>query len=442
MVLCAVSGDLTWAQTQTTNGIPIVHRKHRYSGRVQLLGGTAADLPPPPPSEEDRQIKEQNDANLNEDLKAKSTTLKAPLLPRRDFRREREQEKGKERENDPFKSLFITDSSVTNKVDPEIKKWGWLAEETDLTRQRLETMRKPTQEQESWTNSLAGNAKTNETQRMEAGSLQANTFVPMGGERETTGIATTNKARVVVDHIADKSEQRRQNEAKEKTAQKESVNLAEKSDMPVLFTSTNETLGLNRLHKDEPQSDMTLANDFSQTRKVMADITSRYQLGLNMTELIRRPASPTADSGKPDVARVAYDKDGAGNRFSESRRPSVFGEVTPGTTTQPSAQSPSVGGPAWVRSSSSSGIGVPNVSANAAVEGPKMPKATDLQVGSRFVSPTPPASVPMTVPVTPTYTPGSITPSFTSGNRPSGSLTPSFKPTTPYKNPFDNSPSR
>jgi hypothetical protein len=441
LALCVVSSDV--AVAQSTNGIPIVPRKHRYSGRVQLLGGTATELPPPPPSDEDMLIKEQNDGKLVEDVKTKDSSMKLKMPPRRSDPRRAKEDMEKEREKNPFTSLFITDSSVTNKANPEMKKFGWLAEETDLNRQRLEAIRKPTPEQASWTNSLADNAKTNETKRTEVGSLKANVFEPLGGARAVTGTTTANVARVVDDHVARGAEKRRQDDAKDKAAKKEGLNMAEKNDMPTLLTTTNVTLGLSRSRKDDAQADTVVDNDFSLTRKAMADITGRYQLGLNMADVVHRPSASAADSAttKAGSSRVAYDREGAAGRVGEARRPAAFGEDEAGTTT--AAKSPTsptaTGGPAWFKTPA--GKGESRVSASSMVEGPKMLKVTDAQPGSRFVAPQP-ANTPFTVPITPAYVPGSVSPSFAPGNHTPGSLTPSFKPTTPYKSLFDTPSSR
>ncbi len=439
MVLCVVSGDL--AVAQSTNGIPIVPRKHRYSGRVQLLGGTAADLPPPPPSEEDALIKEQTDTKQMEGVKTKDASMKLKIPSRRPDPRREKEDKEKEREKDPFTSLFITDSTVTNKANPEMKKWGWLAEETDLTRQRLEAIRKPTPEQESWTNSLAGNTKTNETKRTEVGSLKAHAFEPLGGARMVTGTTTANVERVVEDQVAREAERRRQDEAREKTAKKDGMNLAEKGDLPVLLTTTNETLGLTRTRKDGGQNEVVLDNDFSQTRKALSDITGRYQLGLNIADMVRRPSAPAADTtmAKAGPARVTVGREGTVTRLGETRRP-MENETASTTATKPPASAIAGGGPTWLKAPT--GKAPPPVSASSMVEGPKLLKATDVTPGSRFIAPTPPANAPVTHPLSPAYMPGSITPSFSPGGYTPGSLAPSFKPTTPYKSLFDTPASR
>ena len=454
LALCVLGGDLALAQS--TNGIPIVHRKHRYAGRVQLLGGAAADLPPPPPSEEDLLIEEQNESKQMGDVKAKQEALstkdafkKTKMPPRRPDPRKVQEDKEKEQEKNPFKSLFITDSSVTNKADPQMKKFGWLAEETDLSRQRMEALRKPAEE-ESWTNSVAG-GKTNETKRVEAGSLKAYAFEPLGGARSTTtgGATTTSVARVVEDQTTRDMEKRKQDDLKDKAHQKERVNIADKN-APTLLTATNETFGLSRSRKDEEVSPTAIMdNDFSQTRKAMAEITSRYQLGLNIADVMRRPTTPAPETtvAKAGATATVRERDGGAGRLGETRRPAGLGESEAGATVAitPPAPPPGMGATAWNKPPA--GRAPPPVSASTMVEGSKMPKLGDSSMNNRFVAPPPPASTPVTVPAMPAYTPGSITPSFSPANRTPGaytpsSLTPSFKPTTPYKSPFDTTPSR
>ena len=432
LVLCMLGGELAIAQT--TNGIPIVRRTHRYSGRVQLLGGQAAEVPAPPPSDDDLPIPGQNNAKIQEDLKSKGTMLRANLPTRRPDLR-----KDKHKDDDPNKSLFVIDATTTNKADPEIKKWGWLAEESDVSRQRLESYKKPNPEQEAWTNSLAGNTRTNETKRVETGSLKANSFQPLAA----THTSTANVERVVEDRVARDAGKRQQDEARDRAAQKEGMHLADKRDGPALFTATNETLGLARSRKDDAQSDTSMEADFSQTRKMLAEITSRYQLGLTMADILRQPAKPPADTAntKSGTTRIAMDNDGTPGHY-ETRRPATFGDSAPGMATAAKAPTPPPNSsPTWIKSPS--GMAPQAVSASAMVEGPKIPKASDMSSANRLAPSPQPSSMPVSNPVMPASSPGSITPSFSpSGAYTPGSLTPSFTPTTPYKKLFDTPSSR
>ncbi|MCX7010778.1 MAG: hypothetical protein NTY53_26645 [Kiritimatiellaeota bacterium] len=427
-----LGSELTIAQT--TNGIPIVHRTHRYSSRVQLLGGQAPEVPAPPPSDDDPLVPGQNSDKVQDNVRTKGGMLTAPLPTRRPDLR-----KDKHKDDDSIKSLFVIDPSTTNKADPEIKKWGWLAEETDVSRQRLASYKKPNTDDEGWTNSLTGNTRTNATKRMEIGSLKANSFEPLG----TTHTSTANVIRVVEDRVARDAEKRKQDETQTKMAQKEGLHLADKSDGPARLTTTNETMGLTRSRN--PQSDGGLDADFSQTRKTLSEITGRYQLGLTMADIIRQPAKPPTDitTARADTMYVAQDNDGAPGHYGEIRRPTPVGDSASTMTTAAKPPMPLSGaGPTWMKQLS--GMAPQGISASTMVEGPKMPKATDISGANRQPQPQQqPISTPVATPAMPAYTPGSITPSFTpGGSYTPGSLTPSFKPTTPYKNLFDTTPSR
>lgn len=435
-MLCALGGDLVSAQT--TNGIPIVRRIHRYSGRVQLLGNQAADAPPAPPSDDMLPIPGQDDVKFQEDLKTKGSMMAAPrqLIRRQDLIRD----KHKDKEDDPIKSVFVIDATTTNKADPETKKWGWLAEEADVNRQRLESYKKPNPDQENWTDSVTGNGRTNEAKRMDAGSLKASIF-----ERQAiTQASTSNVDRVVEDSVARGNERRRQGEAREKAAQKDNMNLAENREVNPLFTTTNETLGLARSHKDDPQAENPTEIDFSQTRKSMAEITSRYQLGLTMAEIIRQPARPPAETAntKSGSMRVAADTESA-NRYGETRRPAGFSEPAPSMPTE--ARAPTMqpgGGPTWLKTPANKTP--PNLSASAMIEGPKMLKASDMSPANRPAPQSQPVNTPVSTPTPAAYAPAGLTPGFSPGGSSytPGSLTPSFKPTTPYRSLFETTPSR
>jgi hypothetical protein len=411
-----------------------VHRKYRYSGHAQLLGGAAANLPPPPPSEEDIPLPSQDDIKLKEAPKLVKGRSQGAIPARRPDLK-------KDKEKDPLKSLFVTDATATNKTDPEIKKWGWLAEEADASRQLLQSYRKPNSEEEGWTNSLAGRSATNESRRLNIGSLKGNVYEPVGAEHAKT----SNVERLVEDRAVREAEQRKQEELRQKAAQKESVNMAGKGELPPLMSSTNETLGLTRSHrKDDERSDNTMDADFSQTRKAMADITSRYQLNLTMADMVRRPVAPPPDvaAGRTLAARNTADKEGPSSLRGEARRPSMAGEATAGMATTPRTPTTMPGsGSAWMKPPSGP---MPAVSsASAMVEGPKAPKASDMQAAAMFAPSAAPQNTPSTYTPQPAYAPASSLPGhYTPGNRSSGSLAPTFKPTAPYRSLFDNSASR
>lgn len=424
---------------QNSNGIPIiVHRVYRYSGHAQPLGGTAANLPPPPPSEEDalNDPKEKKLQEITVDTGKQQTW--AP--PRRADKREREREQPK--------SLFVVDAANTNKTDPELKKWGWLAEESDANRQVLASYRKPDTDEESRTNSLAGQSETNAAKRAALGSLKGNAYEPVGSDRSQ--VATSNVDRVVQDHIARAAEQRKQEEAKQKAEQKESQNLVEKHDLPPMLSTTNETLGLARSHKDDEHADGTLDADFSQTRKAMAGITDRYQLNLTMADMVRRSSAPPpeANAGKTLTSRYAVDRDGTMSLASETRRPAGAPGNDSGGVAQPAGRAPAMAattmsgsGASWMKPPS--GSAPPAFSASASVEGPKIPKAADMQGASTFTPPAPPPSASVNYAPQPAYTPVSTLPSYyTPGGHGVGGSTPAFKPTAPYKSLFDTPSSR
>ena len=432
MALCALGGGV--AVAQNTNSIPIVHRIYRYSSHAQILGGSAANLPPPPPSADEIPIPGRDDLKLDANLStAIDTTTSSPAPTRRP-----DQKKDKEQQ---FKSLFVADSASTNKVDPDIKRWGWLAEEADANRQVLESFHKPQPSDESWTNGLAGQAETNAAQRAKIGSLKGNAYEPLGTDHN----ATSNVARVVEDRIARATEKNKQEEAKQKAAQKDGMNMAGKHDLPPTMTATNETLGLTRTRKDDERSDVTLDSDFSQTRKAMAEITSRYQLNLTMADILRRPTAPApeANPGKTLSARNMPERDSTAGFGGDSRRTAPGGDYTAGMTATTRTPAPPSGLPggssSWMKPPAGP---MPMVnSASAMVEGPKNPKAYDMQ--APLVQAPPPPSTPATYVPQPSYTPASILPgSYTPGGRTLGSLTPIFTPTAPYRNLFDPTPSR
>lgn len=431
-MLCVLGGGV--AAAQNTNSIPIVHRIYRYSSHAQMLGGSAANLPPPPPSADDIPIPGRDDLKLDANLTTAIDTTTSPAPMHRP-----DQKKGKEQQ---LKSLFVTDSAATNKVDPDIKRWGWLAEEADANRQVLESYHKPQPSDESWTNGLAGQAETNAAQRAKLGSLKGNAYEPLGADHN----ATSNVARVVEDRIARATEKNKQDEAKQKAAQKDGMNMAGKHDLPPTMTATNETLGLTRSRRDDERSDVTLDSDFSQTRKAMAEITSRYHLNLTMADILRRPAAPPPEvaSSKTLSARNVPENDGTLGLGGDMRRTTPAIDYTAGMAATARAPAPPPsgmpgGGPAWMKAPSSA-MPMAN-SASAMVEGPKNPKAYEMQ--APLVQAPPPQSTPATYVPQPSYTPASILPSsYTPGGRTPGSLTPIFTPTAPYRNLFDPTPSR
>ncbi len=432
-MLCGLGGEL--AAAQGTNGIPIVHRFYRYSGHARMLGGTAANLPPPPPSEDEVPVPGQDDIKVNGNLKSASSAQQKVLPGRRPDPR-----KEKDKDKDPFKSLFVVDNAATNKTDPEIKKWGWLAEEADANRQVLESYRKPPPGDDSWTNGLAGQAETNAAKRAKIGSLKGNAYEPLGAERTSTG----NVERVVEDRIARGAEKNKQEDARQKAAQKEGLNMAEKRDLPPGLTLTNETLGLARSHKDDERPDVTLDADFSQTRKAMAEISSRYQLNLTMADIMRRPTAPPPETTTKSIAaRNALEKDGAAGSGGDTRRPALGGETTGGTLARAPAPPPAGmpgSGAAWMKPPSGP---MPSVnSASAMVEGPKAPKAYEMPSVPAVAAPLPSPNTPAAFSPQSSYTPGRSTSGYTPGGRTPGSMAPSFTPTAPYRNLFDNTPSR
>ena len=443
VALCALCSGV--ATAQTSNGIPvIVHRIYRYSGHAQPLGGTAANLPPPPPSEDDIPLSMQDELKINKQMKRQQNDTPT-MMPQR--RPELKKDRDKDKDNDPIKSLFVVDGATTNKTDPEIKKWGWLAEEADANRQVLESYRKPNPEAEASTNSLARRSDTNETRRAQFGSLKSNAYEPMGTERSQT--ATSQVARVVQDHIAREAEQRKQEDTKEKNAQKDSVNLAEKRELPPVMTATNETLGLARSHKDDERADSTLDTDYAQTRKALAGITDRYQLNLTMADLIRRPGAPPPDAngGKTLASRYTAEREGTAGFAGDARRASTTGDEAGGVR-QPASRAPTTAtaaqnesGASWIKPPA--GSAPPVRSASAMVEGPKAPKAADMQASATFAPPAPAPSTTTSYTPQPSYTPASTLPRYyTPGGHSSGSTLPAFKPTAPYKSLFDSPSSR
>lgn len=431
MVLCVLSSGM--AAAQNTNGIPIVHRVYRYSGRAQLLGGPAANLPTPPPSLEDDLVPGQDGIKINEKL-INSEGVSPVVMPAR--RPESKKDK------DQFKSLFVVDATATNKTDPELKKWGWLAEEADANRQVLESYRKPIPEDESWTNALASQSATNETRRQKIGSLKGNTYEPVGAEHTKTAAVE----RVVEDRVARAAEQQKQDDARQKGAQKDGLNMAGKGDLPPMMNSTNETLGLARTRRDDERTDVTLDSDFSQTRKALAEITGRYQLNLNMADLVRRPVAPPPDvaAGKTLPGRSALVKDGSvgfggDTHYATMGGDAATGMATPARAAPPASSTMPGSGSAWMKAPSGP---MPMLnSASAMVEGPKAPKAYDMPPSSAYTQP-PQPSLPATYALPPSYVPGSSTPGYSTGVRPAGSLTPSFTPTAPYRSMFDPTPLR
>ena len=428
MVLCVLASGM--AAAQNTNGIPIVHRVYRYSGRAQLLGGPAANLPSPPPSVDEVLVPGQDDIKINTNLK-NAGGVSPVIMPSR--RPESKKDK------DQFKSLFVVDATATNKTDPELKKWGWLAEEADANRQVLESYHKPIPADESWTNSLAGQSATNETRRQKIGSLKGNAYEPVGAEH----IKTASVERVVEDRVARAAEQHKQDDARQKGAQKDGLNMAGKGDLPPMMSSTNETLGLARTRRDDERPDVTMDADFSQTRKALAEITGRYQLNLSMADLVRRPVAspPDAAAGKTLSGRSTLVKDGVAGFGGDTHYANMAGDATAGMAAPARAPAPpsSIPGSAWTKAPSGP---MPMInSASAMVEGPKAPKAYDMPPSSAFAPP-PQPSLPAAYAPLPSYVPGSSTPGYSPGVRPAGSLTPSFTPTAPYRNMFDTTPSR
>ena len=442
VALCALCSGV--ATAQNSNGVPIIkHRVYHYSGYAQPLGGAAANLPPAPPSNEEIFVPGQDDIKVTEELQKKNLSAEA-MAPNRRVDSRREKDKDKEQ----AKSLFVMDNTATNKVDPEIKKWGWLAEEADANRQVLESYRKPKPEDEAYTNGLAGQAETNAAKRMQIGSLKANAYEPVNGGSSAT---TANVERVVQDRVAREAEKRKQDDAKQKVAQKDGMNMSEKRDLPPVMTATNETLGLARSHKDDERTDATLETDFSQTRKAMAEISNRYQLNLTMADLIRRPTAPTPDpnAGKTLASRNAADREGMpGIGGGDAQRPTTTGGDTGGNMTSSArasgspASSMSGSGTAWMKASS---VSLPPAkSATAMVEGPKAVKASDMQAAAMLAPSTPPPSAPATYVPQPSYAPASTLPSYYTpgGGHSSGTITPAFKPTAPYKSLFDTPSTR
>ena len=81
MVLCVLASGM--AAAQNTNGIPIVHRVYRYSGRAQLLGGPAANLPSPPPSVDEVLVPGQDGIKINTNLNylGQESVIDPPAVP-------------------------------------------------------------------------------------------------------------------------------------------------------------------------------------------------------------------------------------------------------------------------------------------------------------------------------------------------------------------------
>ena len=78
------------------------------------------------------------------------------------------------------------------------------------------------------------------------------------------------------------------------------------------------------------------------------------------------------------------------------------------------------------------------------VEGPKAVKASDMQAAAMLAPSTPPPSAPATYVPQPSYAPASTLPSYYTpgGGHSSGTITPAFKPTAPYKSLFDTPSTR
>jgi hypothetical protein len=343
--------DVVWAQPETnTNKLTVVKRKHRYSSRVQLLNEPAPAPLPTEPVEPER----EKDGELKTLPDQSSTTRMPPMQVRRP-RPKKEPGQGQ---------LPIQPETQTNAA-PELKNWGWLANEAEESRRYLRASKA---------------AETNEpgpaTARPGMTSTNGTNYVGMGGLMEykpTLGSTaqTATVERVVEDETLRGVEKQRQEEARQAAAKKETLNMAEQQSLPPLFTATNETLGLARTRKDESAQDQ----DFQQTRAVMAEINSRYQLNYNLESTVRRPAtSPSkTETTRADAGKME-------RRIGEERRPAGWGDGQAGASKVP-AWTPTAVSPTLPERGTVSSLRLPAegwgrtvAPASSTVEPPKPPK--------------------------------------------------------------------
>lgn len=415
--LVALLASILWsgaACAQSTNGIPIVIRKHHYSSQVQLLPG-AGDVVPPAPVPADEDAPPDNNLKMTKVDEEGSAPAVAPPPARR-------RNPKKELEKDPTQAFLAADPEHQTNTEASLMKFGWLADDAEANRKYLRAQKEPKPDEPGLTNSLTSTASTNGTNHVQLGSLTEYAFKPV----HTHDAETANVERVVQDRVAHDAEKKKQEVVQRNAAAKEGLDLAGKRDMPTLLTATNETLGLGRSRKEEAT---TLDVDFQQTRKALAEITTRYQLNYSLADAVR-PAS-TPETPQTDAARITPDKDKPSWRTGEVRRPAGFSDglgslMIPTATLAPSASSPAAMMPAvgnaWGKPSSGS-LALPVISASGLVEPPKMLKASEMQSApSAWQSP--PAAPSVSNPINSPFTPSG------------------FTPTTPYQTPFGSSLSR
>ncbi|TAN39040.1 MAG: hypothetical protein EPN23_00655 [Verrucomicrobia bacterium] len=342
-----------------TNGIPIVVRKHRYSGRVELLTGQTETLPAVPVPSDENTPSDDKDLKPQEVLRSGPTTPPPPLMIRRaDLKKNAEALRA------------ARDPSVRTNAEPDLKNWGWLANEAEESRKALQAIKAERANEQGWTNEVAGATGTN---HVETGSLKDYNFKPTLSEN----VKTATVERVVEDQAMHAAEKQKQAEARKAADKKENLDLAEQQHAPPTLTATNETLGLARTRKDEPPP----VQDFQQTRAVMSEITSRYQPNYTLEEAARRPTATTTKT-ELEATATAQGKDRATWHGDEIRRPASLSDgsarALSTSTRTPTTSASTLTLPDTGRARGSFDAGPTIAPASSLIEPPRPPKPFEL----------------------------------------------------------------
>ena len=398
-------GDLR-AESET-NAIPIQHPKHRYGSHVQLFSTPNQPLPPPMPANEEITENKDQAITVKEATPGKKVSGAPPRMPMR----RPELKKKTEALPNPFGGP--TSSNET----PDLKNWGWLANEAEESRRLLQASKNPPANDSTWTNSVAetsGVSGTNGTNHVESGVLADSIFKPT----VRSNAETTTVEHVVEDRAVRSAEKQKEENAHTAAAKKDQLDMTQPQMVPPLFAATNETMGVTRTHKDESADNQ----DFQQTRALMTEINNRYQLNYDMADVVRRSSAtaPPPDTPKTNGGDPAHDKDRPSGRGEDQRRSAGLGEISQsGLTAPPHDTAPPRAAPLLPDSGSAywrpDGQGAAMLSASSLIEPPKAPKSFDMPRPPAGLS-TPSTSTPATYPPALFSTPTKFTPTLPYGN--------------------------
>ena len=387
-----------------TNAIPIQHHKHHYGSHVQLFSTPNQPLPPPMPADEEVTENKDQVVTTKEVTKGKKASGAPPQMPLR-------RPELKKKPESPFGGP--TSSNET----PELKNWGWLANEAEESRRLLQASKTAESNDQAWTNTTASASGTNGTNHVESGALADSSFKPT----VRSNAETTTVEHVVEDRAVRSAEKKKVEEDRKVAAKKDQLDMTQQQVLPPLFAATNETMGLTRTHKDEPAANQ----DFQQTRAFMTEINNRYQLNYDIADVVRRSSAtaPATDTPKANGRDPTREKDRQSWRGEDQRRQAGLGEISQGGLTAPPRDAAPPSAPPVLPDSSgahwrSDGQGAAMMPASGLIEPPKAPKSFEIRAPAG--SSTPPASMPATYPPASLYTPTG------------------FKPTTPYGSSGDS----